>query len=281
MKLGKQDFVHDSRDLLWKDIRPKGVKVPTIPKPHGGFGMDFPYWRMLGNGPCDDNTIDPSQAAYNGGGDCVICVSLHSLMESAHNAGRPVPQFTCLSALQAYAAAEVAAGGPAYDLQTGANDNGLQLRDGLNYAQNPGFTDAAGANHKIGPYVRLQPGNLTEMWEALWYGEHLSMGVQLQQAQMDQFNSGQQLDYVGGSVDLGGHNELVVGHPVNGSWTGVMWGRRYTMTPRMITATSDECWVWFDPEQISAKTGRDYEGVDAEQLQQYLAAVAAEFPTSS
>jgi hypothetical protein len=280
LKLGKKDFIHDNRDLRWDEIKPKGVATPKFPKPHGGFGMDFKNWLMLGNGPCDDGSIDSSMAAYQGGGDCVIADKFHAFMESAHNAGRPIPSFTALLALQTYSTLGQLTQGAGYDLQTGANDNGLQIRDALDYSQKNGFVDTAGTVYKLGPYVKLQPGNLAEFWEALWYAEHISIGVQLQQAQMDQFNAGQQLTYVPGSPTIGGHDELIVGHPVDNLWTGAMWASRYTMTPSMITKTCDEAWVWFDPEQISAKTGKSYEGYDPALLEEYLAAVAAEFPTA-
>lgn len=273
---GKKDFIHDNRDLRWSDIRPSGITIPTVPKPHGGFGMDFTDWLMLGNGP--DDTVFPG---FQGCGDCTLADAGHSEMEMGKNAGRAVPQFSGLTIVNQYSLLVAQTqGGQPYDPQTGANDTGLLIRDVLKYRQGTGLADNQGNRYKIGPYVLLEPGNLRELWEVLWFTEHVTIGVQLQQIQEDEFLAGQRLTYDPSSPTVGGHDELIVGHPVDGVWTGAMWGSRYTMTPDVITETCDEAWGYFDPEDISRVTGKNYEGYNAEQLQEYLTLIAQQFPTS-
>lgn len=276
---GKLDHIPDSRDLQWADIRPSGLVVPSVPKPHGGFGMDFHAWGMLGNGPQDDNAYPADWAAAGGAGDCTIADALHAVKELARNAGRPIPTFTTRTAIEQYAIlVGETQGGMPYDPQTGANDTGLQIRDVMRYGQQVGFADAQGNRYKRGPYVALQPGNLAEMWEVLWFAEHVTIGVQIQQQQVDDFKAGRRLIYNPASPIVGGHDELIVGHPRWDVWTGVMWGQRFTMNPQVIAKTCDEAWSYFDPEQISATTGKSYEGYDPALLQEYLATIANQLP---
>lgn len=276
---GKRDFVPDGSDLNWADIRPSGLVVPSYPKPHGGFGMDFLDWGMMGNGPQDDNSYPADWAAADGAGDCVIADACHAEMEQARNASRPTPPFSTATAIAQYALlVGETMGVPPYDPQTGENDTGLQIRDVFKYRQKLGLYDDNGTRYQIGPYVSLQPGNLIEFWEVLWFTEKITIGVQLQQQQEDDFNADKQLTWNPSSPTIGGHDELIVGHPTAGIWTGAMWKRRFTMTPSVIINTCDEAWSYFDPEMISAVTGKSYEGYDPALLQEYLATVAKRFP---
>src|ERR1700722_10504368 len=102
LKLGKQDHIYDSRDIRYGDVRPSSVSLPTAPAPSGGYGIDFSDWLMLGNGPCDDGSVDSSWAAFQGAGDCAWAGPAHETMEACKNAGRPVPEFTCLNVLDQY-----------------------------------------------------------------------------------------------------------------------------------------------------------------------------------
>jgi hypothetical protein len=105
LKLGKRPATYDHRDLRFSDVR-SGVSLPHIPKPGGGYGMDFGAtgWLMLGNGPCDDGSVtDQSSYAYQGAGDCAWAGPGHETMEFDKNAGRPVAKFTCKNILDQYA----------------------------------------------------------------------------------------------------------------------------------------------------------------------------------
>lgn len=278
LRLGKKPARHDARDLRFADLRPKGVSLPKFPKPAGGYGMDFGQtgWKMLGNGPQDDNTIDPSWAAADGCGNCELAGPCHDIMESAYNAGRPVPRFTSLSAVTEYAKfTESVAPGQGYDPQTGANDTGCDTQQVLSWRQKVGVTDADGGVHEIGPYFSVEVGDFDQMWDALWLGEHLGLGIApFPQSAMDEFNAGQTWTYVPGSPASDGHWIILPGHPTANLWTGVTWGQRKPITPSFITHYGDECWVWLDPEQFTAATGKDAHNFDAADVEQYLAVTA-------
>src|SRR5579875_4215439 len=100
--LGKRPATYSSADLRYCEVRPAALDVPAAPKGFG-YGTDFTNWGQLGNGPCDDGSIPQSQYAYNGAGDCAWAGPAHEEMESAHNAGRPIPRFTCANVLDQYA----------------------------------------------------------------------------------------------------------------------------------------------------------------------------------
>lgn len=278
LKLGKKPAVHDPRDLRFADLRPKGVSLPTFPKPGGGYGMDFGAtgWHMLGNGPQDDGTIDSSWAAASGCGNCEIAGPCHDTMEAQKNGGRPVSRFTCLSAVQDYTRfLESVQPGQAYDPQSGANDTGCNTQQVLSWRQKTGITDTDGNAHKIGPYFSVEVGNFDAMWDALWLGECIGLGISpFPQSAMDAFNAGQIWTYVKGSPASDGHWIILPGHPTANLWTGITWGRRQLVTPSFITGYGDECWVWIDPDRFTAVTGKDANDFTPADVEQYLAVVA-------
>ncbi len=273
---GRTPYVADKRDLTWAEVRPSGLVVPSFPKPHGGFGRDFADWLMLNNGP---SLKWPSNyAAAKGCGNCTIADKIHAFMESAHNAGNALPIFGDVSAVHIYRLLTALANGTPYDPVSGSGDTGLSIRAVLDACQKVGFGDNYGLLHKIGPYILVDHTNPQECWEVLWFAEHLSLGINATQSMEDQVNANQTITWVDGSPILGGHDILLAGHPTNDIWAGVQWGQRTPMDEEFRLKASEEAWSWFDPAEISAKTGTSYEGVNADQLNAYLTAIAAEFP---
>jgi hypothetical protein len=272
--LGKQPFRPSSGDIRWADVRPSALKLPAVPKPHGGFGMDFSDWLMLGNGP--DPTVF---AGFEGAGDCFWAGAAHATMASDHNAKRAISPFTGAVVVSRNYTPYVAAHnrGQGYDPRTGANDVGTEPRSGYLWLIDRGLVDAAGVAHKIGDPVLLDPENQQEWWEALWFFEQLGVGIMCTQSVQDQFSAGEMLTYVPGSPQLGGHYFVIEGHPSDDVWTGVMWARRFTMTSEFLARQVDEVWVWLDPDRYSAVTGCDYEGYRSADLQRYIATLAARY----
>jgi hypothetical protein len=268
--LGKLPATYSPLDLRFADFRPKGLKVPTAPKPSGGYGLDFGAsdWGMLGNGPCDDGTINPAWAAFEGGGDCAWAGPGHEEKELAKNAGRPIPKFTCLNILNQYSAYS------GYNLQTGANDNGSSVRDVLNWRQGKGLLDVNNTPHKIGPFVSLEPGNVQDLWEALWLFDNVGIGVNFPNSAMNQTNAGQMWSVVPGATIEGGHYVPLVGHPSNNVWTCITWGARQTMTPNWLVTYCDEAWAYIDPQRYSAVTGKSPQGFTNADLEEYIGLVA-------
>lgn len=264
--LGKQPATYDSRDFRYADLRGQ-VQLPTIPPPGGGYGMDFGAdgWGMLGNGP--DNTVFEG---FQGCGDCAWAGPAHETMEACKNAKQTVPSFSGKTVVDQYAQYS------GYNPQTGSGDTGSNVRDVLNWRQSKGLLDDSGAAHKIGAYVALEPGNLTQLWEALYLFNVIGIGINFPGSAMDQFNAGQMWSVVAGAKIEGGHYIPVVGHPSTGVWTCITWGKRQPMTTQFLTTYCDEAWAWVDPARYSALTGDTPQGFSPNQISQYLTAVGAE-----
>lgn len=265
-KLGKRAASYDKRDIRFADVRPSGLALPKIPKPGGGYGMDFGAtgWLMLGNGP--DDSVFPG---YRGCGDCAWAGPAHEEMEVAKNAGRPVPKFSGKTIVQQYSEYS------GYDPQSGNNDDGSDVREVLNWRQSKGLLDDSGNAYKIGTYVALEPGNVTQLWEALWLFENVGIGVHFPGSAMDQTNSNQMWSVVPGAQIEGGHYVPLVGHPSDQVWTCVTWGMRQTMTQQWLTTYCEEAWAYIDPERYNQVTGETPQRWKDADLEKYISQVAA------
>ena len=263
LKLGKRPATYDPRDLRYAAFR-STLPVPTPPAVFG-HGNDFvgEGWLMLGNGP--DDTVHPG---FEGCGDCAWAGPAHETMELCQNAGRPVPKFTGKSVVEEYSAY------CGYDPETGANDEGSDVRDVLSWRRKKGIKDAAGQTHKIGVYVALEPGNLQDILEACWLFEAVGIGFEVPDSAMEQFADGKPWSVAHGSQIDGGHYVPIVGRPQAGYLACVTWARRQLMTEAFFKKFCDEAWCYVSGEAINAKTGKSYEHFGAAELEEYLRAVA-------
>lgn len=263
-RLGKQAASYDRRDLTYADVRPSGLSLPAAAAPSRGYGMDFADWLMLGNGPCDDGSVNETWPAFHGAGDCAWAGPAHETMEAHKNAGTPIPQFTCLNVLEQYSAYS------GYNLQTGANDNGSQVRDVLKWRQTKGLVDATGTVHKIGTFVSVEAGSTTQLAEALWLFEAVGIGIHFPDSAMDQFQAGKMWSVVAGGQVEGGHYIPLVGHPIEDVWTCVTWGKAQTMTASFLKTYCDEAWAYVNPESYNQVTGEDLQNFTEADLEKYI-----------
>src|SRR2546421_8084141 len=105
-------------------------------------------------------------------------------MELCVNAKRPPAKFSgdvVVAEYEAYSG---------YNRNTGANDNGSDVREVLNWRRNKGIKDADGHTHKIGAYVALEPGNLTHIIEAAYLFEAIGIGFEVPESAETQFSEG-------------------------------------------------------------------------------------------
>ncbi|MBV9805188.1 MAG: hypothetical protein JO130_18465 [Solirubrobacterales bacterium] len=240
--------------------------IPPIPA-NFGHGYDFGAtgWGMMGNGLCDDGSItDTSLYAYGGGGDCVWAKFSHGFMESARNAGRPIPKFTCASTLNNYCAY---LGIGSYENLNASNDQGSDMQEALKRAQTQGYTDAGGNVYKIGKTVSGTPGNLQELWAIAYLFELADIGVNLQQAQENAFPG--PWTYVAGSPTIGGHCVPVMGN--NGLIT---WADRVGFTQSFFEQLCDEFYGYIDPLRYNRVTGETLEDYTDADLEKYVVLVA-------
>lgn len=268
-KTGKRPAQFHPELIRLADIKTTvGLPTPTY-TPGFGYGTDFHNgpkgWKMLGNGPTDDGSIPATDtAALQGAGDCAWAGPGHETMLLDKNAGRPVPRFTGLNILEQYSAYS------GYNLITGANDNGSDVVEVLKWRQTKGLLDAGGGVHKIGAFVALEVGNLTELWKALYYFDCVGLGINFPETAMTQLNQGQMWSVVPGAQIDGGHYIPVVGRPGANVWTCITWGQRQTMTSQFVTTYMDEAYAYITTERYSAVTGDSPQGVDDMDLEKYL-----------
>lgn len=130
-----------------------------------------------------------------------------------------------------------------------AQDNGMDIQTFLEYLA---------ANKHILGFAKIDHTNEQEMKAATYIGISVIAGVQLQQAQENQFASGT-WDYVFGSPFVGGHAIAAVGYrnaPDQGTY--VSWGREVQVTQNMVTRQMDEAWFVLLQEHIDHPTFRNH-----------------------
>lgn len=278
---GKADFKADSRDWLWSDFRAplkKAGLLARIPKVFG-HGNTYRDWQMLANGP--DSTA-PGKAAY-GCGCCVWSsaanetkIALTDADPSTSNVSAVGDLFNGATTVADYSACT------GYDPATGQNDNGTEIRARLEYQRKIGILDLRGQRHKIGAYYLVEPGNLQHMLEVLYFAEGAPIGLQMQEAQMQQFQRAEERGTipvwypVNGSAQIGGHCVCQAGRPDDEHVTGLSWRRRVFMTEPFIEKQADEFWGYSTTERISKVTGKTYEGITPEVLEEYFHMLAKE-----
>jgi hypothetical protein len=159
-----------------------------------------------------------------------------------------------------------------FDPSTGANDNGTDMHDALNYRRRTGVEDADLARHKIGAYVSLEPGNWHQTMEALRAFDFVAIGFEFPDYAMDQFAAGKPWSYRTGGTIEGGHYVPVVGRPHAWTLEVVTWGQIQPMGLRFFEHYCDEAYGVLTTETLSAG-GVTPEGLDLSALQAALAAL--------
>ena len=267
LHLGKQP----ARPLLagtvsYGELRRPLVKAGLLPKIPAAFGHGNDFtggrWLMLGNGP--DDSVFPG---FGGCGDCAWAGPAHAEMEAARNSGRPIPSFTGKTIVDQYGAYS------GYDPQTGANDNGSDPQQVLQWRQEKGLLDDNGVAYKIGRYVALQPGNLAELWEAAYLFENAGIGVVMTEAQMQQFDAQEPWEHVHGSPEVGGHWVEVMGRPDAAHGALISWGERVRFGLPFYEQQNDEAFAYLDPERYNRVTGKTAEHFSEQDLNEFLALV--------
>jgi len=247
MKLGKRAPRHDIRTLQMADYL-RAAALPAIPQTQD-WGGKITDWTMMANDRI---------------GDCTCAAAGHLTQEWTFNvspAGEVV--FPDSAIIDAYSAIT------GYNPTTGANDNGANEIDVLNYWRKTGI-----GNHKIDAYVALEPGN----------HDHVRAGVFL-------FGG----CYIGLALPISAQTQRVWavpphgahGHGAPGSWGGhavpviaydaltltvVTWGALKTMTWGFWAAYCDEAYAILSEDFVN-KSGIAASGVDLATLQADLALV--------
>lgn len=254
MKLGKlpaQPNPSDFKFSRYLTAAPAKLKAAPVGYSHAALVKNA--WGMLGNDQW---------------GDCVPVEGAHSTMLWNASAGRQV-EFNQQSILAAYSAITDfdPNAGPPGDNPT---DQGTNMRDALSYRRKVGIVDTAGASHRVGAYLSINPNSFSELLQALWLFELVAIGFEFPESAYDQFNNRQPWTVVKGSEIVGGHDVPIIGRPNAEGLQVVTWGRSQRMGRGFYEAYCDEAWAVVSEEMLTAD-GHSLEGFNLDQLNADLA----------
>lgn len=250
LRLGKKPATDDAQDLLFT----KYVDAAQIPPAPAEFGHEklFPPkgWGMLGNDEW---------------GDCAWAGPAHETMLLSTEGGHPAT-FTTAGVLSDYAA------GTGFDPKAGPSgsnptDRGSNVREVLSYRRKTGIVDAAQKRHKIGAFVKLEPKNLAQIYQAMYLFQAVGIGIEFPGSAMEQFHEGKPWSVVPGAQIEGGHYVCCVAKHQN--IDVVTWGALQPMTVEFFEKYCDEAWAYLSTEDLQQE--KDPEGFNLSQLKEDLA----------
>jgi hypothetical protein len=247
LKLGKLTARHDPRALLLASYVSR-----ALPAPPDTFDVSTKVtaWGMM-----DNDQI----------GDCTCAAAGHLIMEWTANAGKKMVTPTDKQIVGAYSAIT------GYNPTSGANDNGANEVDVLNYWRQSGI-----AGHKIGAYMSLEPANHTHIMDSVYIFGGCYIGVSLPISAQAQTQNHQPWSVPPGGTNgdgkpgsWGGHAVPVVAYDSRGV-TVVTWGALQMMTWSFWEAYCDEAYAILSPDYLSGKKTTP-QGFSLKQLQADLA----------
>lgn len=245
LKLGKKPATPSVKDIMLRTVLADSITIKDAPPGYGHWpkvaklGLS---WGMLGN---------------NRYGDCAFAGAAHETMLLNAENGVKVT-FTDTGVLSDYAST-------GFDPATGANDNGTDIGNLMEYRRKTGVIDAAGNRHKIGAYVALEPKNWDQLLQALYVFNFVAVGFEVPSYAMDQFSAGREWTYRGQGTIEGGHYVPCVGRPGLSRVKFVTWGALQDMSRAFYEAFSDEAYGVVSVEELSVG-GRSPEGLDYDAL---------------
>jgi hypothetical protein len=216
-----------------------------LPQPPASFGHEgligADQWLMLGN---DEY------------GDCVFAGAAHeTMMWRAEVLGHPT-RFSARNVLRDYA--DVTGFSP----DDPSTDQGTDMAAAADYRRKTGVRDATGHHHKVAAYLAIEPGNLTQHYQAMYLFGCVGIGLDFPNTAMDQFDRHQPWDVVSGASSDGGHYVPLVAH--RGNLVCVSWARAQGMTPRFLSKYNDESLAYVSLEALAHN--RSPEGFDSKTL---------------
>jgi hypothetical protein len=148
-------------------------------------------------------------------------------------------------------------------------DQGALIQDGLADLRKNGL-----AGQKIAAYARVAQASQTEVKIALAELGAVSLGVNLPQSAMDQFDAGQPWTVSGDGTILGGHCITAYGYDEQYVYI-VSWGKVVPASWEWLAAYCDEAWAVVSA-MWAGERGKDPEGVDLQGLGAEFAALTGE-----
>jgi hypothetical protein len=185
-------------------------------------------------------------------GDCVIAGGAHEEV-LWNRMGGSVIGFNTSDLLRDFTAITGEAPGP---------DNGADMQMAASYRRSVGLLDASGTRRKIAAYLEIQPGNLQELYTAMYLFGAVGVGIQFPSYAFAQFSSHQSWHIVSGGTIEGGHYIPAVA--LRSNIVVVTWGRFQAMRPSFFSAYCDEAIAYVTQESLV--NGKSPEGFNYAQL---------------
>lgn len=260
-RLGKREAVPDERDITFGALRAEspGVDWPETLPWSFGHGRAFADWEMLGNGP------DPSvRPGFGGAGCCVFSGGDHEHMLATKLGAPPTADFNGATAIADYSAVT------GYIIGDDSTDQGTYVRDAMKFRRSTGLIDAAGARHKIGAYVSINPKDFYELLLATYVFTAVGIGFEFPETAWEQTDNGEPWDVVDENASIdGGHYVCTVGRAGKDTVGVVTWGKRQAMTRAFYERYNDETWAIVFPETLH-RNGINERGYDLSALSTLL-----------
>jgi hypothetical protein len=215
------------------------------PAAHYGGRVHVP-WQMDGNGPDPEVTIMGSN--WSGAGDCVEAYKAHGLLNADWDGVPAADKVTAPTAnavveqyctYQGCTPAQLLNDPDVYDQGEDMTTSLVQWTKGTEYKCKLGFT---------------APVNQTaaDIQLALWLSGGIGLGIQVQEAQEEQFPNTWQ--WVPGSPIIGGHAIWVCGYDADVVWL-ITWGQMIAGTWDFVLNATDEIHASIFSPQLKAGKG--------------------------
>lgn len=237
--------------------RPDAVKLKlatyltgALPKPPTSFGHDtlVKTYPMFGNDQY---------------GDCVWAGAGHETQIWTAEGGAPAT-FSDDGLLKAYSAVT------GFNKNDPNSDQGTDMGQAAAYRRKTGILDVHQKRHKVGAYVALTPGDLNQLYTAMFLFGAVGIGIEFPAFAMDDFNARKPWDVQKSNAKIeGGH--YIPAAARHGMIDVITWGRVISMTEAFYKKYCDEAIAYLSLESLTA--GKSLEGFNLAALQDDLAAV--------
>lgn len=204
-------------------------------------------------------------------GDCVWAGGSSEELVWSHEMGRRIT-VNAASAIRNYT--ECTGYNPNAPLVNGVNptDRGTDMGVAAEFRKTKGLWDANDHRHLISDYVQLEPGNIEQLWYAMWIFDGVGLGWNFFQQWEDELQSGSRvLGQVTDLTSAGGHYTPGFGRR-NGNISTPSWQMLLQVTPAGYEQSNDETFAYMTKEKL-LPTGETLTGLDYAQWRAEFALV--------
>jgi papain like protease len=223
---------------------------------------------------------------------CCTCASLANIVQQQTYFGQKaeivVPDSSVLAAYEAVGGFNPNAGPPG----SNPTDNGATVASAMAYLKKTGMaghsiaaygrtdTTATGSLIKIAAYGEVDVTATEKLKTAIWEFGCLSVGLDLPNSAVTQFDNGQPWSVEPDRSLAGGHCVLVVGYDRNG-FQLFTWGRLWHMDYEFWSSYGEEAWAPVSTYWVSKASGKDPDGVNLVTLGAEFLAITGQDPFSA